>query len=122
MNTYQNKKVSFEDVPYMMADLLDQMRILSDRVKFIESNTECKTKPVTGRELLTTMEVAMMLKVARITVYRMASRGDILCYRNGKNLLFYKDEITKWIESNKTNGHLVSIPTVDEYMNSRINR
>lgn len=42
MNTYQNKKVSFEDVPYMMADLLDQMRILSDRVKFIESNTECK--------------------------------------------------------------------------------
>ena len=122
MNTYQNKKVSFEDVPYMMADLLDQMRILSDRVKFIESNTERKTKPVTGRELLTTMEVAMMLKVARITVYRMASRGDIPCYRNGKNLLFYKDEISKWIESNKTNGHLVAIPTVDEYMNSRISR
>ena len=72
MNTYQNKKVSFEDVPYMMADLLDQMRILSDRVKFIESNTERKTKPITGRELLTTMEVTMMLKVARITVYRMA--------------------------------------------------
>ena len=48
--------------------------------------------------------------------------GGVTCSGNGKNLLFYKDEITKWIESNKTNGHLVSIPTVDEYMNSRINR
>lgn len=120
MHTYRNNKVSFEDVPNMMADLLDQMRVLTDKVKFIETHTERKTKPVEGRELLTTMEVAMMLKVARITVYRMASRGDIPCYRNGKNLLFYKDEITKWLESNRTNDHLVAIPTLDGYLNSRI--
>ena len=114
-------KVAFEDLPDMMADLLDQMRIMNDRMKNMENSVVAKRPVASGdRELLTTSEVSRMLKVARITVYRMANRGDIPCYRNGKNLLFYKDEITEWVENSKTNGHLISIPTVDDYFNSRL--
>lgn len=114
-------KVAFEDMPGMMANLLDQMKIMNDRMKIMENNVAPKQPEISDeRELMTTSEVSKMLKVARITVYRMAKRGDIPCYRNGKNLLFYKDEITEWVENSKTNGLLLSIPTVDDYFNSRL--
>ncbi len=61
-------------MPRMMSALLDQMRTLTDRVKRLET-PEGRPKTSSGREILTTMEVANMLKLSRITVYRMASRG-----------------------------------------------
>ena len=106
-------KVAFEDLPDMMADLLDQMRIMNDRMKHMENSVVAKRPVASGdRELLTTSEVSRMLKVARITVYRMANRGDIPCYRNGKNLLFYKDEITEWVENSKTVKGKVDFPQI----------
>jgi excisionase family DNA binding protein len=120
MNTARKTKVSFEEMPNMMAELLDEMRALTDRVKRME--TAEVTKTFSGREILTTMEVANILKVARITVYRMANRGDIPCYRNGKHLMFYRDEIMEWVNSGKTNGHLLPIMTADGYMPSRMAR
>ena len=55
------------------------------------------------REILTAMDVAKMLKVSRVTVYRMAGRGEIPCYRNGSLLMFYKDEILRWVDSTRIN-------------------
>ena len=89
-------------MPRMMSDLLDQMRILTDRVKRLET-PEGRPRTSSGREVLTTMEVANLLKLARITVYRMASRGDIPSYKSGKNLMFYRDEILEWVNSTNTN-------------------
>ena len=120
MNTARKTKVSFEEMPNMMAELLDEMRALTDRVKRME--TAEATKTFSAKEILTTMEVANILKVARITVYRMANRGDIPCYRNGKHLMLYRDEIMEWVNSGKTNGHLLPIMTADGYMPSRMAR
>ena len=46
-----------------------------------------------------------MLKLSRITVYGMASRGDIPCYGNGKNLMFYRDEILEWVDSGRAQDY-----------------
>ncbi len=102
MRTARKTKVTFDDMPRMMSDLLDQMRILTDRVKRLET-PEGRPRTSSGREVLTTMEVANLLKLARITVYRMASRGDIPSYKSGKNLMFYRDEILEWVNSTNTN-------------------
>lgn len=99
MKTAKKTKATFDDMPRMMSALLDQMRTLTDRVKRLET-PEGRPKTSSGREILTTMEVANMLKLARVTVYRMASRGDIPCYKSGKNLMFYRDEIEAWINNN----------------------
>lgn len=121
MGAYSKKeKVYLEDVPGLMVELIAQMKEMNDKIDSMLCSMTANHVRKDDRELLTTMEVANMLKVARITVYRMANRGDIPCYRNGKNLLFYKDEITEWVENSKTNGHLLSIPTVDDYFNSRL--
>ena len=93
--------------------------VMTDRVKRLET-PEGRSRISSCREVLTTIEVANMLKLARITVYRMASRGDIPCYRNGKNLMFYRDEIMEWVNSGKTNGHLLPIMTADGYMPTRM--
>ena len=101
MKPRKRTKVTFDDMPGMMSELLDQMRTLTDRVKRLET-PEGRPKTSSGREILTTMEVANLLKLARITVYRMASRGDIPCYKSGKNLMFYRDEILEWVDSRKS--------------------
>ena len=121
MNAVRKTKISFEEMPNMMAELLNEMRALTDRVKRIEM-TETQSRLPSDRELLTTMEVANILKVARITVYRMANRGDIPCYKNGKHLKFYKDEIMEWVDSGKTNDHLLPIMTADGFIPNRVRR
>ena len=119
MNTLK-KKISFEDLPSLMADLLIQMELMNDRMKDVEKKFSPPTTVNPEKELITSAEVCKLLKVSRITVYRMANRGDIPCYRNGKTLLFYKDDVMNWINSSPTNGHLMSIRTVDDFMNSHL--
>ena len=103
MNPIKKNKVSFEDMPDMMGELLDEVRTLSRRVKKLEDSYSNWKSDINSREILTAMEVAKMLKVARITVYRMAKRGEIPCYRNGSILMFYKDEILSWVDSTREN-------------------
>ena len=103
MNPIKKNRVSFEDMPDMMSELLDEVRTLSRRVKKLEDSYSNWKSDINSREILTAMEVAKMLKVARITVYRMAKRGEIPCYRNGSLLMFYKDEILRWVDSTKIN-------------------
>lgn len=98
--------VHLEDMPGMMVELLEQIKVLGDKIDSMQNANASIQSQKTERELLTTLEVAKMLKVARITVYRMASRGDIPCYRNGKNLMFYREEILQWVDSTKTNRYL----------------
>ena len=98
--------VHLEDMPGMMVELLEQIKVLGDKIDSMQNANASIQSQKTERELLTTLEVAKMLKVARITVYRMASRGDIPCYRNGKNLMFDREESLQWVDSTKTNRHL----------------
>ena len=98
--------VHLEDMPGMMVELLEQIKVLGDKIDSMQNANPSIQSQKTERELLTTLEVAKMLKVARITIYRMASRGDIPCYRNGKNLMFYREEILQWVDSTKTNRQL----------------
>ena len=112
--------VHLEDMPVMMVELLEQIKVLGDKIDSMQNANASIQSQKTERELLTTLEVAKMLKVARITVYRMANRGDIPCYRNGKHLMFYRDEIMEWVNSGKTNGHLLPIMTADGYMPTRM--
>ena len=91
-------------MPDMMGELLDEVRTLSNRVKKLENTCSCRRSDISTREILTAMEVAKMLKVTRVTVYRMIKRGEIPCYRNGSTLMFYKDEILSWVDSTKANN------------------
>ena len=52
-------------------------------------------------EYLTTKDVAKMLKISLITVYRLAEKGQIPCYRIGGLWRFKESEIEEWAKWNK---------------------
>ena len=49
-------------------------------------------------EVLTLIEVSKYLRASRDTIYRMARRGDIPCFRVGSNWRFKRSVIDAWAE------------------------
>ena len=52
-------------------------------------------------DILTVEEVAVYLKLAKKTVYKMAVEGTIPAFRVGKFWRFKKTEIEEWIKNNR---------------------
>jgi len=48
-------------------------------------------------QLLTADEVAERTRLAKATIYKLASQGEIPCQRMRRRLLFPADEIEEWI-------------------------
>lgn len=89
------KRVSYDDIPFVMAELVDQVKLLNDKISKMEAvqNDPAGTK----RRLLTTHQLSRLLNRSRATIYRMVARGQIPCIKHGKSLSFYEDEIMDWI-------------------------
>ncbi|KJF97234.1 methylation-associated defense system helix-turn-helix domain-containing protein MAD1 [Photobacterium leiognathi] len=52
-------------------------------------------------QILTLKEVATYLKLAEKTAYRLASEGKLPGFKVGGSWRFKKDDLEKWIESQK---------------------
>lgn len=46
-------------------------------------------------------EVARLTLKSVSTIYRLSCNGEIPCYKTGKRLYFFKDEIIAWIRASK---------------------
>lgn len=56
-------------------------------------------------EVLTLAEVSKYLRSSRDTIYRMARRGDIPCFKVGSNWRFKKSKIDEWAEKGLSRKH-----------------
>jgi putative molybdopterin biosynthesis protein len=57
-----------------------------------------KPRPAAARRpIMTTMEVADYLRVHYTTLYRLIRRGEIPCFKVGRDHRFRRDEIEQWI-------------------------
>ena len=54
--------------------------------------------------VLTLFEVSKYLRSSRDTIYRMANRGSIPCFRVGRNWRFKKDTIDHWVSQQENQG------------------
>lgn len=57
-----------------------------------------------GLEFLSLSEVASLLRVSRITVYRIVAKKLISVYRIGRRMRFRKTDVLSYIESNHYGG------------------
>jgi excisionase family DNA binding protein len=55
-------------------------------------------------KLLTVHETAKLLNIGIFTVYRMAQKGKIPSYKIGNARRFKKEEIEKWLATQKSQG------------------
>ena len=93
----ENRKITFDDMPAVLAELVGEVKSLSRRVADLNS----KDTIVNGRKVLSTDEVCEILNRKRNTIYKMVAKGELPCVRQGRLLSFYEDEIIAWLESGR---------------------
>ena len=96
------KRIGFDDMPNVMADLVEQVRLLTDRVTEIgQTAISTNVETSSGRIIYSTDQVCKLLHKTRGTIYRMVGRGELPGYKSGKNLVFFEDEIMDWLIQSK---------------------
>jgi len=56
------------------------------------------------KEFLTVRELAELLQVTEMTIYRMVRRGDLPCHSIGRAKRFRRDDVEAFLKRCRTNG------------------
>lgn len=74
----------------------DSFNKLNEKIDNIQAN------PIQQKNILNLKEVATYTGLSKSTLYRLTSTGGIPCYKpNGKILYFKREEVEKWMLSNR---------------------
>lgn len=106
--------VTFEMMPKVISELVSQVKALNDRI-----DSMSPAKPGPTHRIMTIDEVSALIHKAKGTIYRMTSSGLIPCYRQGKTLIFFEDEIYAWLESDRKPDYARTMQETREYLASR---
>ena len=99
MQTEQNRQLKFEDLPQAMFQVLGELKEIKDELKVIKEAGEESSKA--SHVPVDIKRVSELTGLAVPTLYRYTSTGEIPCYKKGKSILFYEDEVMRWIRSGK---------------------
>lgn len=98
-------EITFDKLPEAVAYLIKEVSQLR---KLVEE----KQKPtITKRIPIGIDEACEIIKKAKPTVYTLVRKGLLPCYKYGKKLYFYEDELLGWIDKGKKK-------TVEEIMDN----
>ena len=89
--------LTFNDIPQVMSEVLDELRFLKQEVEKI--NLQPKSKK--ARTPVSIERAAELTGLAKTTLYRYTAQGLIPCYKKGKCLMFYEDELETWMNSGR---------------------
>jgi excisionase family DNA binding protein len=78
----------------LILERLDRIEKAIQNLNYIVATTD-------DIQIMNISEVAAYIKLAKATVYSLTHRNTIPHYKNGKRLYFKKEEIDKWMFSNK---------------------
>lgn len=87
--------VNFNNLPKAVAFLISEVAEL----KLLLNNNP--TPAVSIRVPIGINEVCQLIGKAKSTIYALVQGRKIPCYKNGKKLYFFEDEILEWISSGK---------------------
>ncbi|KAF2334614.1 helix-turn-helix domain-containing protein [Flavobacterium nitrogenifigens] len=90
------KNISFEDLPKAVSFLakeIAEIKSLIQNVQIYESKE--KSYPI-GVE-----EASLLIGKAKPTIYALVRQRKIPCYKYGKKLYFFEDELLAWISKGK---------------------
>lgn len=89
-------EISFENLPRAVAHLVSEIA----EIKFIVEKKESPTIRQKGIPIDIT-EACQIIGKAKPTVYTLVRKRLIPCYKNGKKLYFFEDELLDWISQGK---------------------
>lgn len=90
-------KVSFEEMPQLVAALNEKIdRVLDELKERNQPRSDTKGEPMIGIE-----EAARILNLAVSTVYKLTQQKRIPYYQPAKQLLFKNSELQEWLENGR---------------------
>lgn len=102
----QNAKLSFEQLPEAISNLLEKVETINRNVGFLmSSKTKQKESTSKSEEFIGIDEACEVVHLAKPTIYKLAQKGQIPHYKPSKELLFRKSELISWVEQSQQKGN-----------------
>ncbi len=103
-------KITFDKLPEAVAFLIQEVSQIRE---LVEKN---KPQSVEKRRPIEIDEACSFVKKAKPTIYALVRKGLIPCYKNGKKLYFFEDELMQWI----SNGRKKTIDEIKSEIESEL--
>ena len=88
-------EITFDKLPEAIAYLINEVSQLR---KLIEE----KQRPTVNKRVpIEIDEACKIIKKAKPTIYTLVRKGLLPCYKHGKKLYFYEDELLEWIDKGR---------------------
>jgi excisionase family DNA binding protein len=90
-------QISFDKLPEAVAHLIKEVTQIKEMVECNQNQNPTPTKRVPiGIE-----EACQIIGKAKPTIYALVRKRLLPCYKNGKKLYFFEDELLEWISKGK---------------------
>ncbi|MCL1669547.1 helix-turn-helix domain-containing protein [Elizabethkingia ursingii] len=89
-------EISFENLPKAVAHLTSEIAEIKSLVQKGQAQ-----EPVEKRIPIGIEEVTRIIGKAKSTIYTLVRERKIPCYKSGKKLYFFEDELLEWISKGK---------------------
>lgn len=96
----KNEEITFEKLPKAVAYLIDEVKQLKELLESEKETIPHKRKPIG------IAQACQLIMRSKSAIYNYVSKGTIPCYKIGRRLYFYEDELIDWIEKGKRKTHL----------------
>ena len=97
------EQMTFNDLPGMVSQILNKVERLERVIETTREHVGKNSSSSTEHIPMTIDEACEFLKMKKSTMYYHVERGNITATRRGKNYIFFKDELLRWLESGRTN-------------------
>lgn len=98
-----DNRIPFDEMPALLLELINKVNALTRTLH--EMRSEVSEQKVVVQEdkhvPITLDEVSRLTNKAKGTIYRLTCHNQIPCYKQGRNLVFFKDEILDWLQEDK---------------------
>ncbi|MBB4037450.1 excisionase family DNA binding protein [Dysgonomonas hofstadii] len=89
-------EITFENLPKAVARLADEIAEIKFLVEKGQTSVVSKKRIPIGID-----EACQIIGKAKPTVYTLVRKRQLPCYKNGKKLYFFEDELLDWIAKGK---------------------
>ena len=89
-------EISFENLPKAVAHLANEIAEIKSMVQNVKIPEPKEKRIPIGIE-----EVSRIIGKAKPTIYTLVRQRKIPCYKNGKKLYFFEEELLEWISKGK---------------------
>lgn len=103
----KTNSVSFNDVPEVLSQLLNEVAGLKKMIANIQIPTPTKRIPIEIEE------ASKLIRKSKKTIYTLTSKNLIPHYKRGKKLYFYEDELIDWIQKGRQMDYSQTIATLE---------